>query len=738
MPRVAELTGIVPIRRKVSALPPVSASGNPRPLEELGAERADQRPVVLRKWDLESEGGAYLGCHDRPGPVVCSVLLRIALPLLSALAALMALGQTSVIPVGGIASASLQQPDSTYGTRSVVMVVGQPFTQAVRVVTKKTPANSYNIQLNLPTATAVAKDDVLHAIFWLHRVAPAGGEALSEFVFEQASSPYTQSATRTEIEGDGQWVKFNVAFQAVAAYAAGAAQVNFRLGYAPQTIEIGGFTLTNYAKTRTLASLPNDITYPGRSPDAAWRAPAAARIEQFRKADLTVQIRDTEGYPVPDAQVAVRMKRHAFGFGSAIDGGRLLGKFGTASDRLKYQGVITNWFNKSVLENDLKWPQWEASAPNGPGTATNAVKWLRDRGIAVRGHNLIWPGTGESYFMPVDVPKLFNNPAALRTRIDQHFTNILSATRGLCAEWDVINEPYVNHAVMDVLGQGEMIRWYQMARSLDPAAALYLNEYGNLELAGLGAAQTDDFYDKLRYLQTNGAPIAGAGFQSHFQGFLPSPPQLVAQLDRFGALGLALEATEFDVDLTDETTQADYLRDFMTALFSQPQVNGIIMWGFWAGQHWRPNAALFRQDWSVKPNGLAWSNLVFKEWWTTTNAVADTNGLVSLRGFKGDYDLTVIRTGSTNRSTVTLNDAMVLTSTLPVQPPTATVALSDGGRLTLTWPAASAGYRVEVTDSLRPPLIWQPITESPVLLDGAWWLMLTVPSGEHFYRLARP
>ena len=649
----------------------------------------------------------------------------------------MAVGQTSMVPANGIVAATLQQPDSTYATRSVVTVTGQLFAQAVRVVTKKTPPNTYNIQLNLPTSAAVAKDDVLHAIFWLHRIAPTNGEALTEFVFEQASSPYTQSVTRTQIEGDGQWVKFNVAFQAVAAFAAGAAQVNFRLGYAPQTIEIGGFTLTNYAKTRTLASLPNDVTYPGRSPDAAWRAPAAARIEQFRKADILVQVRDTEGYPVPGALVSVQMKRHAFGFGSAIDGGRLLGKFGTTSDRLKYQGVITNWFNKSVLENDLKWPQWEAGAPNGPGTATNALRWLLDRGVTVRGHNLIWPGTNESYFLPADVPNLFSNPAALRTRIDKHFTNILSATKGQCVEWDVINEPYINHAVMDVLGLSEMTRWYQMAHTLDPTAVLYLNEYGNLELAGLGAAQTDDFYNKLRYLQTNGAPIAGAGFQSHFQGFLPSPPQLIAQLDRFGTLGLMLEATEFDVDLTDEATQADYLRDFMTALFSQPQVNGIIMWGFWAGQHWRPNAALFRQDWSLKPNGLAWSNLVFKEWWTTTNAVADTNGFVAVRGFKGEYEVAVTLPGSTNRSALSLTEAQTVTTVVPVQSPTASAAFSGTGRLTVTWPAVSAGYRVEAVSSLDPPLRWQPVAESPTLVDGHWQLTLSEPSGEHYYRLNR-
>ncbi len=646
--------------------------------------------------------------------------------------------QTSLLTSSGLLGAALQAPDATYAARSVVPVAGQPFSQAVRVATKKTSSNNYDIQLNLKTAAPVAKDDVLHAVFWLRRVAPADSDGLTEFVFEQASTPYTQSVVRTQIEADGQWTQFNVAFKAIAAYAAGAAQVNFRLGYAPQTIELGGLTLTNYAKTRALTSLPDGITYPGRSADAPWRAAAAERIRNSRMADLVVQVRDAEGFPVPGASVAVRMRRHAFGFGSAIDGGRLLGKQGSTADRQKYQGVVTNWFNKAVLENDLKWPSWESAAPNGPGTATNALRWLADRGIPVRGHNLIWPGTNASYLMPADVPKLLRDPAALRARIDRHFDDILTATRGLCTEWDVVNEPYVNHNVMDVLGQGEMTRWFQRAHALDPAAALYLNEYGNLELAGLGSAQTEDFFSKLRYLQTNGAPIAGAGFQSHFQGFLPSPVKIIEQLDRFGALGLALQATEFDIDVTDEATQADYLRDLMTALFSQPQVDGIVMWGFWAGQHWRPNAALFRQDWSLKPSAVAWSNLVFKEWWTSADAVADADGVVRIRAFKGDHDVTVALPGGSYRSTANLVADKTVVASVPVQPVAASVAAAPGGGIQIRWNMLASGYRVETTASLVAPVVWSAAPDKPVQTNDGWQTTLDASAGGRFFRLVRP
>jgi hypothetical protein len=159
----------------------------------------------------------------------------------------------------------------------------------------------------------------------------------------------------------------------------------------------------------------------------------------------------------------------------------------------------------------------------------------------------------------------------------------------------------------------------------------------------------------------------------------------------------------------------------MTALFSQPQVNGIIMWGFWAGQHWRPNAALFRQDWSLKPNGLAWSNLVFKEWWTTTSVVADANGLVTVRGFKGDY----AHRGQRFRHDQSLQpDARRKQGHHRHRTRT---AFGRHGRIDCRRPAhagldglPSAGYRVETVDSLMPPLNWQPVADPPTLLEGIW------------------
>lgn len=66
--------------------------------------------------------------------------------------------------------------------------------------------------------------------------------------------------------------------------------------------------------------------------------------------------------------------------------------------------------------------------------------------------------------------------------------------------------------------------------------------------------------------------------------------ELFKRLDRYAAFGKDLEIPEFDINTMVEALQADYRRDFMTAVFSHPSVKALMMWGFWEGAHWRPRA----------------------------------------------------------------------------------------------------------------------------------------------------
>jgi len=91
----------------------------------------------------------------------------------------------------------------------------------------------------------------------------------------------------------------------------------------------------------------------------------------------------------------------------------------------------------------------------------------------------------------------------------------------------------------------------------------------------------------------------------------------------------------------DEELQADYLRDIMTIAFSHPGVEAIVMWGFQERCHWRPAAALWRKDWSIKPAGEAWVDLVRGKWWTDETLTTDGKGIARARCFLGTHTIQV-------------------------------------------------------------------------------------------------
>ena len=223
--------------------------------------------------------------------------------------------------------------------------------------------------------------------------------------------------------------------------------------------------------------------------------------------------------------------------------------------------------------------------------------------------------------------------------------------KGQLVEWDVINEPYSNKDIMGVLGNDAMAEWFRLAHEADPGARLFLNDY---PILGKGNPHLDHFEQTLRFLMDKGAPLQGIGVQCHYGANPPSPYELLAGLDRLGRLNLPIEATEFDVETTDEELQADYMRDHLLAFFSHPSTIGVIMWGFWEGRHWKPSAALWRKDWSAKPNGQVWQDLILKEWWTNADGKTNRAGAYTARGFFGDYEVTVTAGGKTKSVPVVL------------------------------------------------------------------------------------
>lgn len=548
----------------------------------------------------------------------------------------------------GIAAFALAG-NASRATTSVVEVTGQPFNQAVRAQVKEKSQNTWDVQLAATVAEEVQRGDVLLATFWFRAeyVSVESGEAETELVFEMNHEPYDKSLTHA-VRAGAQWKQVQVPFTAKRNFKAGEAQVTFRIGYAPMTIDLADIKVESFQKQLTLADLPKSkITYPGMEADAAWRAPAEKRIDQLRKADLAIQVVGSNGKPVVGADVSIKLTRHAFPFGSCAPLETLLG-----GSNEKLTSNLKELFNTITPENDLKWQalkDWGFPLERG----VRGVDWLREAGFDVRGHVLVWPGWQN---LPAYLKKHKDSPDKLREEVDNHIREFVTTFKGKLTQWDVVNEPFTNHDLLDILGHEVMVDWFKLARSLDPKPKLYINDFAILSGGG-GTTPHRDHYEKMiQLLVDKGAPFDGIGMQGHFGTSLTAPDDLLALLDRYGKFKKDIAVTEFDVEIDDEELAASYVRDFYTVLFSHPAVATIMMWGIWDTQHWHKNAVMYRADWSLKPGGQAFRDLVWGKWRTEEQGKTDAKGQLRVRGFKGTYDVEVKRGSDTKTVKATLAD----------------------------------------------------------------------------------
>lgn len=572
---------------------------------------------------------------------------------------LLAAQSWTALPEGGqnilLPDARLSAP-ATLATAQKIPVENMPFSEALRIQLTAPGAQPWDAQIIASTTGNITPGDVLLLSLYVRGANPSieTNEARATAYLQRSSGDFAKFIS-APLNAGPAWRQYLVPVKLETALATGQHQFVIHLAYAAQAIEIGGISLLNYRNNVPVTSLPRTkITYAGQEPDAPWRAEAAGRIDELRKANIQLTVTDSDGTPVPGAQVRVRMTRHEFGFGSAVAAD------GINNDGEKYRETIKDLFNKVVLENDLKWPQWEQNRNKAQG----ALNWLRANGITkVRGHNLVWPNW---QYLPAGLQQLSANPAALRARILDHIADEVSATRGQLVEWDVLNEPYTNTALQSILGEQEMASWFKKAAEHDPQPTLYINDYSILSGGGLDKPHQDGYFNIIRKILDWEAPLGGIGMQGHFGAELTPVPKLWQILDRFSEFNKPIHITEFDIDIDDEEVQAAYTRDFLTAVFAHRSIDGFMMWGFWEGRHWRPRAAMFRKDWSRKPNADAFTDLVFNQWWTDETAATGDDGAVAFRGFKGEYTIEVTAGDTTQSATATLSrDGLVMTIVLP-------------------------------------------------------------------------
>lgn len=555
-----------------------------------------------------------------------------------------------------------------YGSSSVSVMDASNFNFS-KVSTINVPNalnNQWDAGYNTRNKKAIDESDIILITFWAKR-----NTTSSElFLFAENTTDFDKEFY-LPLGLTPDWTQYFMAFRAKKDYPVNRMSFGFHIGAVAQNFDIAGYTVLNFNDNYELTDVPTSFdngSYGGSASDADWRDPAAERIDELRKSDLDIRVVDENGEGIEGVEIKLEMEEHLFGFGSAFVTCRFPGNNcydATYVEKVSNLDGQGHGFNVGVTENAVKWDGWEEEWLGSPTQTVNAIKYLHDSGVTMRGHTLIWPGFNN---LPEDIQQNQNDLEYLRQRIEERIQTMINhpVLKDIIREWDVLNEITVNRDLEGAFkddpnfttGREIYQEIFERIRELDPELKLYMNDYVVLSGGGSSDNVINRYKSFLTEINESSQPMDGIGFQCHIGSTPTSIYMLQEVLDEYYATyNVPIKITEYDLnELVDDEVAGMYLSDFLTMIFSHEAVNAFIMWGFWDGNHWKDNAPMFAEDWTLKPAGQAFIDKVFGEWWTNETVQSDEDGYSTIRAFKGVHKITATKNGVTRVAQVSLDD----------------------------------------------------------------------------------
>ena len=542
-----------------------------------------------------------------------------------------------------------------FGTIEKVESTDAPTNPIFRATSPAKLEKSYELALNKSFTGAIAKDQVCLFVVKARTVESemADGKGKITCAVQNTKDYKSTVLWKTQLIGK-DWETTYFVFQAGNDLPEGVGNAKIAIGEQKQVIEVADIQVYRFPIGFDVFKAPQmKKTYGGRELDAPWRAEAEARIAKLRQGQLNVVVHDAAGKPIEGAKVTVRMKRHLFGFGSAVDLNMLsgLGFKITEEDQIKYRNTVDELFSRVVPESGLRVGNIEgATDPAKPWEAASRLRtqaavqwtlqWAKDKKMTSRGHYLSW-----GYLEPWAAEEVKKGgPAGLMARYDQHWAFALPFAAPYVDEWDALNHPvpFVEaDALYNVVGPDVYPDIYAKIRK-QTDKLLFVNE------DTFNPDRTSGFDKHMKHLIAKGQTPDGCGFQSHFSDYaIPSIDDEWKIYQHFGSMVKHLTVTEYDFQTLDDQLHADHMRDMLTLCYSHPQMTGFVIWGFWEKRHWKPTAAMFKADWTERPAVKVWRDLVKGKWWTNADLTSAADGKAITQGYFGWYDVTIEHGGKT-------------------------------------------------------------------------------------------
>ncbi len=526
------------------------------------------------------------------------------------------------------------------GSGERVEVEGQDFTEAYRVKVNARGSNNWATQvwIDYDCTGLVKSGDTIMVTYKVKAIETFDETALVRLTAYFRPDGSTGSAKQIGASFgqpvSDEWVQ-TYGKKAAIVEGTGKGTIAIHVGQAPQTFEIADLKIINFGKNIKVSEFPEvEVKWVGMEPDAQWRKDALERIEQIRKAELEVTVTDASGNPIPNADVQINQKKHAFRYGSLIPGTYFNSK--NESMRTKVLDQFVSMFNHSGFENAMKAQAIEEDADY----IDRGLTWMAENDITCRGHVYVWKTDNIHKDVRAEAKA---DAESMKKYIREHITKYGTLYKGRICTWDVANEQVTNPQIWQLTGKEDMVEWFKLAKEVDPYAKTALTDYGIL---GSDINHRDAHYDLIKFLIDNGAPIDVAGIQGHI-GTSANPETALRALNKFASLGVDIEITEFTANIADPVRHGEFVRDMLIVFFSHPAVESVLTWGYIEGAIKETNAALVKSDFTLKPAGEAWIDLFYNQCWTKEAGKTDGSGKFMTRAFHGLQEVTVTVNGKT-------------------------------------------------------------------------------------------
>jgi GH35 family endo-1,4-beta-xylanase len=426
-------------------------------------------------------------------------------------------------------------------------------------------------------------------------------------------------------------------------------------------------TATGAARVSELNTCASEYTLAAESAELDR---AQSDIEKNRKGDLGLTVVDSKGVPIQGANITYNETSHDFLFGvfdTMTEAG--LGAFQQCHDiGINYATVGFYWSQTEPTEGNIQYQ-----------TINNTwgIKALTDMGYTVHAHALIYLNdlVTPAYLKTKD----FN---AFNKSVYSHVYNLVNVYKDKIHIWNLVNEANSQWAMagFNRTEITQIIRTGAKAiKDADPQGRVLVNNPNDWFGQSSSLGYLIDNYDNqtlsiqsyIDLLELDGIPIDILGQQMYDGGYssffleagvgpgMPVPTFDLSfdsyMFDQLSEYNKSIAMSELSVSgMWNDTwkdagywhnkwnlsVQAEFLRQFYTIAFSKEKMESLTWWDLDDNTSFLDGGGLFDDHMKPKPVFYTMKDLI-AGWTTNGNASTDEFGQAAIKGFGGDYTITV-------------------------------------------------------------------------------------------------